>query len=592
MRVSIGATLLIYPYIEGSISIEDRINGRSTARVQMKHDYTRHFLRGEPVSIYTDASVLLFAGFIDTVAESDISHNQNVLLSELGIVDNTYLAEKRVVAETYENTAAGTIVSDLITNYLTAEGITAGTISAGVTLYQVVLAYPTAAEAIQELAEQSEYIWYITPAKVLHFISPTAISAPSALFATDVIQGSLRVDGSAPEYRNRQYLRARDTTSTQEATFHGDGSQRTFQVAYSIIETPTITLNGVAQVVERAGFDSITAQWFWDKESDTITQNEKYPLEDSDEDGVLDSWSPLIADDTLVVQYVGYYDIIVLSESTSAISSELSREGSGTGIVERVEDDQSKVTWQQAYQSATRQITTFAQDAKTVQLQTRTSGFAIGQTVTLNLPNNGISGASFLIEVVKITERVSNIFYDLTLTSGPVGEDWVKWFRDKDAAARNVSDLVSVGGDQILTRVYQFTETWPTATTNPRPFEKPKVDTGILVDTGINCCFENGKEIAWLAWGDSISAGAGGILGHELGRKPVANLTVTASQLHSIQVIAPAEAVGQIQEVAWYGSASATNTADSGVLIERQLLSHVKTSLEALQIERTDTKGY
>ncbi len=56
-----------------------------------------------------------------------------------------------------------------------------------------------------------------------------------------------------------------------------------------------------------------------------------------------------------------------------------------------------------------------------------------------------------------------------------------------------------------------------------------------------------------------------------------------------VQYIAPAEAVGAIEELGWFAGAAAGAGADSGIMIARVLYSRTKTNLESLQIERTDT---
>ncbi|KKM75708.1 hypothetical protein LCGC14_1387540 [marine sediment metagenome] len=53
--------------------------------------------------------------------------------------------------------------------------------------------------------------------------------------------------------------------------------------------------------------------------------------------------------------------------------------------------------------------------------------------------------------------------------------------------------------------------------------------------------------------------------------------------------IAPAEAVGAIEEIGWFCGAAAGAGADSGILLSRVLFSRVKTNLESIQVERTDT---
>ncbi len=64
---------------------------------------------------------------------------------------------------------------------------------------------------------------------------------------------------------------------------------------------------------------------------------------------------------------------------------------------------------------------------------------------------------------------------------------------------------------------------------------------------------------------------------------------VTAISLKTTTYIAPAEAVGAIEEIGWFATSTATAAANSGVMVSRILYHRVKTALESWQIERTDS---
>ncbi len=61
-------------------------------------------------------------------------------------------------------------------------------------------------------------------------------------------------------------------------------------------------------------------------------------------------------------------------------------------------------------------------------------------------------------------------------------------------------------------------------------------------------------------------------------------------QQRYVQYIDPTEAIGAIEEFGWFaGAAADSGTPDSGIMVSRTLYSRVKTALESIQIERTDT---
>lgn len=53
--------------------------------------------------------------------------------------------------------------------------------------------------------------------------------------------------------------------------------------------------------------------------------------------------------------------------------------------------------------------------------------------------------------------------------------------------------------------------------------------------------------------------------------------------------LAPGEANISIQELGWFATASATASANSGVMIAHVLYNHTKTSGESISVQRTDT---
>jgi hypothetical protein len=82
-------------------------------------------------------------------------------------------------------------------------------------------------------------------------------------------------------------------------------------------------------------------------------------------------------------------------------------------------------------------------------------------------------------------------------------------------------------------------------------------------------------------------------LGNEIGRKAVTYQSNPAgNRIESRFFISQTEFVGNIASLAWYGGIEASNVAGTGIKIDEQAYVHVKTELETLQIQRTDTKGW
>ena len=99
-------------------------------------------------------------------------------------------------------------------------------------------------------------------------------------------------------------------------------------------------------------------------------------------------------------------------------------------------------------------------------------------------------------------------------------------------------------------------------------------------------------EIKYLALGTGNTAvtNSDTTLDTEIFRTPVTSQTKTGTgAVQTDFVVLDSEAVASIEEVGIFGGASATASADTGVLISRILWSKVKTNSEELNIVRTDT---
>ena len=100
-------------------------------------------------------------------------------------------------------------------------------------------------------------------------------------------------------------------------------------------------------------------------------------------------------------------------------------------------------------------------------------------------------------------------------------------------------------------------------------------------------------EIKDMAVGDDNTAPtlADTTLGNETDRWVMTTQAeATTTSLLSMVYVAPDEAVGAIEEIGWFAGAGCDGVGpDTGIMVSRVLYSRVKTALESLQIERTDT---
>lgn len=454
MQVTVGGQAVkIRP---GSLDISDAIEERSTASlVVVDVAGTLSFRRGQPVRVVDDGGAVAFAGFVDT-AEMRPAGLGGGRLHTIRAVDNHYLADKRVAARSYENTLAGDIVKDLITQYLAAEGVTgdATTIWDGPMIEQAVINYRPVSEALDKLAELADYHWWIDAQRVLHFAPRDAYPAPWELTDADVRRDSAVVQEGNPQYRNQQYiLGPTDITDPQVETCVADGQQRSFAVGFPIAKVPTIEISTdggamwQAQTVGIGGVDS-GMQWYWNEGRNTVTQDQSQPV---------------LAAGTLVrITYQGQIDIVAVSGDLAAQEERKQLEGGTTsGIVEAVDDDPDLNSRDAAFQRANALLQRYGVVGRTLRFRTRRGGLQPGQLLTVHLPDLGLDGVPMLITSIETSDEDTVLWRDVTAVEGSAAGSWVKLFKTMATRGRTFVPKVNIGEERVLTVLVPSSDAWP-----------------------------------------------------------------------------------------------------------------------------------
>jgi hypothetical protein len=385
-----------------------RLNGGDVTTPGLESSFNLS-LAGAALSLYAPAGTKLFAGFIETPEEI---RDGNGLLHTIQCKDNHYLADKRLVVKSYANKTLAFIVNDILTDYLAAEGITAGTIQTGPTISEAIFNYVKASECFDALKELSGFLWQINEDKTLDFIERNTNLAPWALTTTEMVDGSAHLSTGNPAYRNRQYIRGgTGLTGQQTENFTGDAVVKAFTVGYPLASVPTsVKVNAVTQTIGIKGIDT-GKDCYWNKGDATIT------FDTAPGNGL-----------TVEVIYYGQYPLIVRADSPVDIAARLAVEG-GTGIVEEMVHEAQHESADAMRESASAKLQRYCQDAEKFSFQTRTSGLKSGQLLTVTYSPFGFASYDMLIESVKIAEEDSaHLIYSVVAITGPVLGSWSKFF--------------------------------------------------------------------------------------------------------------------------------------------------------------------
>ncbi len=430
--------------------IDDNVESRSVAYFDIVDESAAFtFEVGNPVSVEKPSGTPIWKGVL---LKPVCVRYGSLTVWEMTAVDWHYLADKRLVAASYLNQPAGTIVESIRSTYLAEEGVVVGNIETGPTVTTAVFNYVGADRAIGKLAELAGFTWWIDLDKRLYFQARESTAAPWQLSAQNMLDRAPTVDKSQPLYRNRQYVRGGfDKTELQTEHFAGDSERRTFTVGYPIAEVPTVTLNGGAQTVGILGIDS-GKDWYWNKESKEIVQDS--------------AGTVLVAVDDLQVDYIGLYPIVAVSEDLSLIAARAAAETSGSGKVEAIIDDRTLDEREQAFELAAAKILRNAVDSYTVKFETTRPGLAVGQLITVDGPLMGMpDGEKLLVANVQRKVWADHDEWKVTAVGGPVVEDWT-FYIDQLADKADVFVVRdNITEDEILTIVTTYLEAWGWAET-------------------------------------------------------------------------------------------------------------------------------
>jgi len=356
---------------------------------------------------------LLFSG---TVQERDVTFisegRSDYTVIDVKAVDWNEIADRHTVAEIYENLTAGAIVRAIVTTYLAGDGITIGDVQDGPLVVGIKFDYASAASCFDTLSQQTGYHWRIDAHKALSFFARTTTPAPFTLTTSNAVFRKLKSSRTRNQYRNVQYVAGgHGVTDLRAESFRGDGVLQSFNVQYRVNAVPTITLNGAPQTVGIRGVDEGT-QWLWNVGETAIGQNGGIPLS---------------AADRLTVSYQGQWDLTYVVKDTAAILERQSVQG-GSGEYAQLEQDTSLDGLENVQDKAVSLLRRFGSIDDTADFETDVPGLAVGQLLTMNVPELGLVG-DFLVTHLETKSLLPETRrFTVSATTGELKGTWQDFF--------------------------------------------------------------------------------------------------------------------------------------------------------------------
>lgn len=342
----------------------------------------------------TGAQVVLTDSVLSTLFGGNIRQLSSALrgeslVSTVGCASWEQLFDRRTTGQQhYRDMAAGDVFSDLVTNTMGGEGITASVAVSGpnITLDLDFASVREAFDKIVELASNATdtYFWDCLPDKTVRFYRQDTHAAPFNCTATNHnILRPITASWSLDDYANRVYVRmGLYVRENLTKSFVGDGATKSWTLDFPLAAEPTITVGGVLKTV--GIMDSDTGKdWYYRINSPEIIQ-----------DAGAAAVGVGVAID--VDPYKGYEAIVLPAlQDDDEVDARNAAEG-GTGYYEAVISLDTPGGATDATAAAQAYLDRHAKIPVSVEYMTAVGGAKAGQYQTVNLPIFGINATFFI----------------------------------------------------------------------------------------------------------------------------------------------------------------------------------------------------
>jgi hypothetical protein len=440
-------------YTPGTLSIESETTARTNASVELVDptglvDYAA--LMGTTVTIVNDDDeTVAFAGVLSEYDWESIL-GTNAIAWSLTFADYTAICDHVLIFDYYD-AASYTLTSDvveaIITDYLAAYGISAGTIEGGSSVSEITFNGQTASEALNDIAKRDGFIWWIDENKALQYMAQTSYIAPwnigyYGIFSSDAVgtaiiptivsptgtfvnTGSyiaLGGGGSLNNYANTIFQRGPKTGISDLRTESqvGDSARIEFKLTYRAYSDVSVTVNAAAKTVGIKGIDS-GKDFYWSQGDDIIYQDE--------------AGSVLTAGDTLAITYRGQVSMFVKIQDKEAIAARATAE-STSGVYEVLFEDSSAIYLDLNVSAAETHLRQMPFDRADVTYTTDKGGLRVGMLQHIEYTNRGIDD-DFLLTSISAEELPDyssdsdkyNLRYSIRCVNGERADDWLEYWR-------------------------------------------------------------------------------------------------------------------------------------------------------------------
>jgi hypothetical protein len=405
----------------GSLTIASRLGQRNRATFDLVDTTGAYRPAVNAEVIITDGATRYFGGFIDSFTEElTINGNQASLSYTVDCVSYDALADRRLVAASYENPTQTLfdLVSDIVTNVLTGDGITTTNVDTGPVIERIKFNYVTASSVFNELANISGFAWWIDENKNLYFKPRSAIAAPFAVNSSNA--RNVSITRAVEVYRNKQFIRAGvDLTAPRTENFVGDGTQKAWVLAYPVGAVPTsITVGGTPQTIGIRGVE-VGFDFYWNLADSTISQD--------------DGAGAVGAGVAIAVTYQGQFPILISAQADSEVAAQAAVSGV-SGVFEAIEQRTNIDDDETALSVAQGLLRRYGKILRRLRFETDTPGLVVGQILPATFGPHAVTG-TWLVDSITARDRFgTSLVWGVEAIDGESVGGWSQFFEALAAA--------------------------------------------------------------------------------------------------------------------------------------------------------------
>lgn len=327
-----------------------------------------------------DGSQTIFGGQIVSVHETV---EGKLEYYECEAKDYSFDMDRYLVVQVYENMTVTQIITDIKNNFLPA-GYDITNVACPVTLKYISFNYEYPSKCLQQLAQITNYDWWVDEDKKIYFKLKGATSAPFNLTDTNqkYIYGSLKISQDIRNLRNSIIVRGGEYLGASSSEdIEADGDQLIFLQGYRY-NSVTVAVNAVSKTV---GIDNIDDPASFDCLYNFQEKAVKFKTATKPTAGQ-------------IVTVGGFPYIPVVTKLTNSASI------TEFGEFQYKIVDKSINSKEAARDRARAEITQWANEINEGSFDTHESGLETGQSIIINSTIRGIVNQGFLIS--RITSKL------------------------------------------------------------------------------------------------------------------------------------------------------------------------------------------